>query len=172
MAQPPTRWNLSSSLYLCLPHMARDTKPAGLAQDLEVCQGGGPGIKVSPPRGAKRTGRAGQPGPHSGPVLSRPQGLYQGAAFDPGAGRCCRNREFSLHQYSTQYSRPWGSQPWTWGVVGGRGWGSAEMGLGDLSPGAPGLPGATSPAYSSEHHWSRPLIDGGGVLLGPRGEDS
>lgn len=45
MAQPPTRWNLSSSLYLCLPHMARDTKPAGLAQDLEVCRGGDPGSR-------------------------------------------------------------------------------------------------------------------------------
>lgn len=67
MAQPPTPRDLSSSLYLCLPHTARDTKPAGLARDLGVC--GGPGIRASPPRGAKRTGRAGAAGPHSRPVL-------------------------------------------------------------------------------------------------------
>ena len=67
MAQPPTPRDLSSSLYLCLPHTARDTKPTGLARGVGVC--GGPGIRASPPRGAKTTGRAGAAGPHSRPVL-------------------------------------------------------------------------------------------------------
>lgn len=63
MAQPPTRWNLSSSLYLCLPHMARDTKPAGLAQDLEVCRGGGTRDQGFSSERSKEDGAGGAAGP-------------------------------------------------------------------------------------------------------------
>ena len=65
MAQPPTRRNLSSSLYLCLPHSARDTKPAGRTQDLEVC-GGDPGSRFLLRKEQKGRGGRGSQAPTVG----------------------------------------------------------------------------------------------------------
>lgn len=98
-----------------------------------------------------------------------PQGLCQGMAFDPRTGRCCRNRACIGN---SQYSCP-SEGLLTLGLPAldlGSDWrvgGSAEMQLGDLSPGTPGPPGATSPADGSQRCGICPLTDAGGALLGP-----